>query len=138
MYYLLPLPPHTGNRYSYTKNTNVLISNHHLPSRNIDIIVFDFESSPSRDIDAVVSISNHHLAEVSGDGLDNWIGMDSNFMRYHEVKKAEVEKDLDGHVRYVDNAVTRHTCFEVYEELAKYLVQCYPMIFLLEGTTLHN
>ncbi|GFF45716.1 hypothetical protein IFM62136_00318 [Aspergillus lentulus] len=24
--------------------------------------------------------------------------MDSNFMRYHEVKKAEVEKDLDGHV----------------------------------------
>ncbi|GFF64243.1 hypothetical protein IFM47457_00634 [Aspergillus lentulus] len=54
-------------------------------------------------------------------------------MRYHEVKKAEVEKDLDGHVRYVDNAVTRHTCFEVYEELAKYLVQCYPMIFLLEG-----
>jgi hypothetical protein len=41
-------------------------------------------------------------------------------------------------VRYVDNAVTRHACFEVYEEHAKYLVQRYPKIFLLEGTTLHN
>ncbi|KAF4238814.1 hypothetical protein CNMCM6805_006190 [Aspergillus fumigatiaffinis] len=59
--------------------------------------------------------------------------MDSYFMRCHEVKKAEVEKDLDGHVRYVDNAVTRHACFEVYEEHAKYLVQRYPKIFLLEG-----
>jgi hypothetical protein len=118
-----------------------MISNHHLPSREyryIDAKVFDIESTPSRNIDAVVSISNHHLAGVSGNGLDIWIEMDSYFMRCHEVKKAEVEKDLDGHVRYVDNAVTRHACFEVYEEHAKYLVQRYPKIFLLEGTTLHN
>ncbi|KAL4895057.1 hypothetical protein BDV59DRAFT_200314 [Aspergillus ambiguus] len=69
---------------------------------------------------------------------DDWIEMDSYFMRYHEVKKAELEKDLDAHVKYVNNAVTRDACFEVYEELVKYLVQRYPKIFRLEGDTLHN
>ncbi|KAG2025492.1 hypothetical protein GB937_002746 [Aspergillus fischeri] len=43
--------------------------------------------------------------------------MDSYFIQYHEVKKAEVEKDLDGHMR--------HACFGVYEEH----VQRYPKIF---------
>jgi hypothetical protein len=37
--------------------------------------------------------------------------MDSYFARYHEVKKAALEKDLDGHGKYVDNAVTRRCLF---------------------------
>lgn len=58
--------------------------------------------------------------------------MDSYFTRYHEVKTAEVEKGLDIHMGYMDNAVMSYACFGVYEELAKYLVQRYPNNFRLQ------
>lgn len=69
---------------------------------------------------------------------NNWIEMDSYFMRYHDMKAAELKKDRDAHVKYVDNAVTKDACFELYEELVKYLTHRYPKIFRLEGRTLHN
>lgn len=58
--------------------------------------------------------------------------MESYFTRYHEVKTAEVEKGLDIHMGYMDNAVMSYACFGVYEELAKYLVQRYPNNFRLQ------
>lgn len=69
---------------------------------------------------------------------DEWIEMDSNFMRYHDTKVSELEKDLSAHVQYVDNAVTRDACFEVYEELTKYLTHRYPEIYQLNGNVLSN
>lgn len=68
----------------------------------------------------------------------NWIEMDSNFLRYHDLKVSELNKDLAAHVKYVDNEVTRAACFEVYEELAQFLTKRYPKIFKFKGTKLHN
>lgn len=69
---------------------------------------------------------------------DMWIEMDSNFLRYHDLKVSELDKNLEAHVQYVDNAVTRDACFEVLEELTRYLTSRYPKIFQLQGQTLHN
>lgn len=69
---------------------------------------------------------------------DSWIEMDSNFLRYHDLKVSELEKDLPAHVQYVDNALTRDACFEVYEELTRYLTRRYPKIFQLKDGILHN
>jgi hypothetical protein len=69
---------------------------------------------------------------------NSWIEMDSNFLRYHDLKVAEIEKDCEAHIRYVDNAVTRDACFEMLEELAKYLSNRYPEIFELGRDSISN
>lgn len=69
---------------------------------------------------------------------NEWIEMDSYFKWYHDTKTSELEKDLDSHVKYVDNTVTRDACFEVLEELARYLCHRYPSIFQLKNNNLHN
>ncbi|KAG9196824.1 hypothetical protein G6514_003946 [Epicoccum nigrum] len=69
---------------------------------------------------------------------DEWIEMDSNFFRYHDMKVSELEKDVDARVKYVDNDVTRLACFEVLEELTQYLTKRYPEIFQLHDGALHN
>jgi hypothetical protein len=69
---------------------------------------------------------------------NRWIEMDSNFLRYHDLKVAEIEKDCEAHIRYVDNAVTRDACFEMLEELAKYLSNRYPGVFELGQETICN
>jgi hypothetical protein len=69
---------------------------------------------------------------------NEWIEMDSNFLRYHDTKVAELEKDVDARVQYVDNEVTRLACFEVLDELTQYLTQRYPEIFQLRKGILHN
>lgn len=53
---------------------------------------------------------------------NNWIEMDSYFLRYHETKALELKKYFKEHVKYVDNAVTRDACFELNEELVRFLV----------------
>lgn len=68
----------------------------------------------------------------------NWIEMDSNFLRYHDLKVSELNKDLHSHVKYVDNKVTIAACFEVYEELVQFLTRRYPKIFKLNGNELSN
>ncbi|KAL4769373.1 hypothetical protein BDW60DRAFT_218958 [Aspergillus nidulans var. acristatus] len=69
---------------------------------------------------------------------NNWIEMDSYFLRYHETKAAELKKDFNEHIKYVDNEVTKHACFELYEELVQYLVHRYPKVFRLSANTVHN
>lgn len=69
---------------------------------------------------------------------NRWIEMDSNFLRYHDLKVGEIEKDCEAHIRYVDNTVTRDACFEMLEELAKYLSNRYPRIFKLDQNTISN
>lgn len=69
---------------------------------------------------------------------DNWIEMDSNYERYHDLKVSELEKDLDEHVKYYDDAVTRDACFEMLEELTRYLTHRYPCIFRLTDGILSN
>lgn len=69
---------------------------------------------------------------------DNWIEMDSYFLRYHDMKAAELKKDFNEHVKYVDNAVTRDACFELNEELVRHLTHRYPKTFQLEGGKVHN
>jgi hypothetical protein len=69
---------------------------------------------------------------------DNWIEMDSNYERYHDLKVGELEKDIDAHVQYYDDAVTEDACFEMLEELTKYLTHRYPRIFRLADGVLHN
>ncbi|KAM0704397.1 hypothetical protein Q7P35_008631 [Cladosporium inversicolor] len=69
---------------------------------------------------------------------DNWIEMDSNYERYHDLKVAELEKDIDAHVQYYDDDVTKDACFEMLEELTKYLTHRYPRIFSLADGVLHN
>lgn len=64
--------------------------------------------------------------------------MDSNFLSYHDLKVSELNRDLYGHVKYVDNATTRAACFEVYEELAQFLSHRYPTVFRLEDNQLFN
>ncbi|KAJ5678576.1 uncharacterized protein N7477_004209 [Penicillium maclennaniae] len=69
---------------------------------------------------------------------NNWIEMDSYFLRYHDMKASELKKDFKEHVKYVDNALTRDACFELNEELVRYLVHRYPNIYRLEGGKVHN
>jgi hypothetical protein len=69
---------------------------------------------------------------------NRWIEMDSNFLRYHDLKVAEIEQDCEAHIRYVDNAVTRDACFEMLEELAQYLSNRYPGIFKLDQDAISN
>jgi hypothetical protein len=69
---------------------------------------------------------------------DNWIEMDSNYERYHDLKVAELEKDIDAHVQYYDDDVTKDACFEMLEELTRYLTHRYPRIFYLADGVLHN
>lgn len=69
---------------------------------------------------------------------DNWIEIDSNYERYHDLKVSELERDIDAHVKYYDDAVTRDACFEMLEELTKYLTHRYPRIFHLADGILHN
>ena len=69
---------------------------------------------------------------------DNWIEMDSNYKRYHDLKVAELEKDIDAHVQYYDDDVTKDACFEMLEELTRYLTHRYPRIFYLADGVLHN
>lgn len=69
---------------------------------------------------------------------NEWIEMDSNFVRYHDIKVKQLEKDIDAHVAYVDNDVTRLACFEVYEELTQYLTHRFPEMFSLKDGILRN
>lgn len=69
---------------------------------------------------------------------NNWIEMDSYFLRYHQTKASELKKDFNEHVKYVDNEVTKDACFEVYEELAAFLTHRYPKIFQRKEDTIHN
>jgi hypothetical protein len=69
---------------------------------------------------------------------NEWIEMDSNFIRYHDTKVSELDRDLDAHIKYVDNEVTRLACLEVLSELTQYLTHRYPEIFSLEGNTICN
>lgn len=71
-------------------------------------------------------------------GWDNWIEMDSYFLRYHDMKAAELRKDFNEHVKYVDNEATRDACFELNEELVRYLTHRYPNVYRLEGGKVHN
>lgn len=69
---------------------------------------------------------------------NDWIQLDSNYIRYHDLKASELAKDLPAHVQYVDNDVTNDACFELLEELTAYLTNRYPKIFQLTGDTLKN
>lgn len=69
---------------------------------------------------------------------DNWIEMDSYFLRYHDMKAAELKKDFKEHIKYVDNAVTKDACFELNKELVRHLTHRYPKTFRLEGGKVHN
>ena len=81
---------------------------------------------------------NHVTMGIRKLDWNNWIEMDSNFMWFHDTKVSELEKDIDAHIQYVDNAVTRDACFEVLEELTAWLTVRYPKIFSLEGGKLRN
>ncbi|RKL28328.1 hypothetical protein BFJ72_g12559 [Fusarium proliferatum] len=81
---------------------------------------------------------NHVTMGIRKMDWNNWIEMDSNFIWYHDLKVSELEKDIDAHVQYVDNAVTRDACFEVLEELTSYLTVRYPKIFQLSNGILRN
>jgi hypothetical protein len=71
-------------------------------------------------------------------GWDHWIEMDSYFLRYHDMKAAELKKEFNEHVKYVDNEATRDACFELNEELVRYLTHRYPKVYRLEGGKVHN
>ncbi|KAF3000917.1 hypothetical protein E8E13_008484 [Curvularia kusanoi] len=69
---------------------------------------------------------------------NNWIEMDSYFLGYHKLKSEQLDQHLHDHVKYVDNQVTRDACFEVLEELTRYLTHRYPSVFKLDGNRLQN
>ncbi|KAH7095525.1 hypothetical protein FB567DRAFT_31896 [Paraphoma chrysanthemicola] len=69
---------------------------------------------------------------------NEWIEMDSNFVRYHDAKVAELKKDVNSRVQYVDNEVTRTACHEVLDELTQYLTHRYPQVFQLQDGIIHN
>jgi hypothetical protein len=69
---------------------------------------------------------------------NEWIEMDSNFVRYHDAKVYELEKDLPARVQYVDNEPTRLACFEVLDELTQYVTHRYPDVFQLRNGYIHN
>ncbi|KAF2009650.1 hypothetical protein BU24DRAFT_437236 [Aaosphaeria arxii CBS 175.79] len=82
--------------------------------------------------------ANHVTMGIRRLDWNEWIQMDSNFLWYHDLKARELKKDFPAHVQYVDNAVTRDACFEVQEELVKYLTHRFPRIFQLKGGVLRN
>ncbi|KAK4936117.1 hypothetical protein LTR10_022961 [Elasticomyces elasticus] len=69
---------------------------------------------------------------------DHLIEMDANFMRYHDLKAQELQKDFNGHVQYLDNPTVRDACIETYEEITMYLTRRYPKVFQLKGGFVHN
>lgn len=69
---------------------------------------------------------------------NEWIEMDSNFVPYHDAKVAELQKDVMSRVQYVDNEATRLACFEVLDELTRYLTHRYPEVFQLYNGHIHN
>ncbi|KAK5189190.1 hypothetical protein LTR92_010822 [Exophiala xenobiotica] len=69
---------------------------------------------------------------------DDLIEMDSNFLRYHDLKAQELRKDFKGHIQYLDNANVRDACCETFEEVTMYLTRRYPNIFKLKGGFVHN
>lgn len=69
---------------------------------------------------------------------DSWIEMDSNFTRFHDTKVAMLDENFDAHVKYANNAVTVVACFEVLDEVTRFLTHRYPNIFQLQGQILHN
>jgi hypothetical protein len=69
---------------------------------------------------------------------NEWVEMDSNFVRYHDTKVYELEKDLSARVQYVDNDTTRLACFEVLDELTQYVTHRYPDVFQLHNGFIHN
>lgn len=81
---------------------------------------------------------NHITMGIRKLDWNNWIELDSNYVRYHDLKVSELEKDIDAHVQYVDDAVTRDACFEMLEELTQYLTHRYPRVFQLSNGTLQN
>lgn len=81
---------------------------------------------------------NHVTMGIRRLGWNDWIQLDSDYFRYHDLKKSELTKDLAAHVQYVDNAVTRDACFELLEELTAYLTARYPSMFQLTGGILKN
>ncbi|KAH6869130.1 hypothetical protein B0T10DRAFT_611650 [Thelonectria olida] len=102
------------------------------------LVDFDLSSSEPQLYRPFRHGPNHVTMGIRKLDWNHWIEMDSNFPRYHDLKVSELEKDLGAHVQYVDNAVTRDACFEVLEELTKYLTGRYPKIFQLEDNTLQN
>lgn len=81
---------------------------------------------------------NHITMGIRRVDWNNWIEMDSYFLRYHDIKASELKKDFNEHVKYVDNEVTKDACFEVYEELATFLTHRYPKIFQRKENIIHN
>jgi hypothetical protein len=69
---------------------------------------------------------------------NEWIELDSNYVKFHDTKVSELEKDLDGRIKYVDNEVTRLACHEMLDELVQYLPQRYPDVFQLRDGLIHN
>lgn len=102
------------------------------------LVDFDFSSTEPQLYRPFRHGANHVTMGIRKLDWDNWIEMDSNFLRYHDLKVSELEKDLGAHVQYVDNAVTRDACFEVLEELITYLTRRYPKVFQLNDGTLRN
>ncbi|KAF5234308.1 hypothetical protein FAUST_7693 [Fusarium austroamericanum] len=69
---------------------------------------------------------------------DHWIQMDKYYPRYHDIKAAELKKDFEGHVKFVDTPELRLACFEVYDEVTGYLTERYPKIFTIADGFLRN
>lgn len=81
---------------------------------------------------------NHVTMGIRKLDWNHWIELDSNYLRYHNLKVQELNKDFGAHVDFVDNATTRDACFEMLEELTRFLTHRFPRIFRLDGRTLHN
>ncbi|KAF5662521.1 hypothetical protein FCIRC_11486 [Fusarium circinatum] len=69
---------------------------------------------------------------------DRWIEMDKYYPHYHDIKAAELKKDFEGHVKFVDTPELRLACFEVYDEVTGYLTERYPNIFSIADGFLRN
>jgi hypothetical protein len=82
--------------------------------------------------------ANHITMGIRRLDWNHWIEMDSNFLSYHDLKMVELNKDLASHVKYVDNETTRAGCFEVLEELTRFLTHRYPTVFQLKDGRIWN
>jgi len=69
---------------------------------------------------------------------NQWIEMDRNFIRYHDAKCEQLGRNVDAHVKYVDDPVTVMACYEVLDELVRYLTGRYPTVFEMQGGRLAN
>lgn len=81
---------------------------------------------------------NHITMGIRKMDWNNWIEIDSNYMKYHDRKVKQLSNNLKDHVQYVDNEVTRDAAYELFEELTRYLTHRYPNIFRLDGPCLLN